>query len=94
MRSRPAVTLAAMCVAQLMVMLDATIVQVALPTVRAELDVRSASLAWIVSAYVLVLASLLLTGGALGDRFGRRRVLLGGARAVYRGVGCVRARER
>jgi EmrB/QacA subfamily drug resistance transporter len=76
--SRPAVTLAAMSVAQLMVMLDATIVQVALPTIRAELDVSAASLAWIVNAYGLVLASLLLTGGALGDRFGRRRVFLCG----------------
>jgi EmrB/QacA subfamily drug resistance transporter len=78
MRSRPAVTLAAMSVAQLMVMLDSTIVQVALPTIRAELDVQPANLAWIVNAYGLVLASLLLTGGALGDRFGRRRVFLGG----------------
>ena len=70
--------LTAMCIAQVMILLDATIVQVALPTIQRELGVKPANLAWIVNAYVLALAALLLTGGALGDRYGRRRVFLAG----------------
>jgi MFS family permease len=69
-------TLAAMCVAQLMIMLDMTIVNVALPSIQQELDVPPTNLEWIVNAYTLVLASLILVGGVLGDRYGRRRVFL------------------
>jgi EmrB/QacA subfamily drug resistance transporter len=56
--------------------LDATVVNVALPTIGRELDASVAGLQWIVNGYTLTLASLMLIGGSLGDRFGRRRVFL------------------
>ena len=58
--------------------LDATVVNVALPTIGRELDASVAGLQWIVNAYTLTLASLILIGGSLGDQFGRRRVFLVG----------------
>jgi EmrB/QacA subfamily drug resistance transporter len=57
---------------------DLTILNVALPTLAADLDAGTSELQWIVDAYVLVFAGLLLPMGALGDRFGRRRLLLAG----------------
>lgn len=68
--------LAALCFAELMVMTDNTIVNVALPTMARELDAGISGLQWIVDAYTLVFAGLLLTGGYLGDRFGHRRMLV------------------
>jgi EmrB/QacA subfamily drug resistance transporter len=59
-----------------MAMLDSTVVNVALPTIGAELHTSLAGLQWVVTAYTLTLAGLILLGGALGDRFGRRRVFL------------------
>ena len=59
-----------------MAMLDATVVNVALPTIGKELNTSLAGLQWVVTAYTLTLAGLILLGGALGDRFGRRRVFL------------------
>ncbi len=58
--------------------LDMTVVNVALPTIGRELDATVAGLQWIVNGYTLTLASLILIGGSLGDRFGRRRVFLVG----------------
>jgi EmrB/QacA subfamily drug resistance transporter len=58
--------------------LDATVVNIALPTIGAELDASVAGLQWILNGYTLTLASLILIGGSLGDRFGRRRVFLVG----------------
>src|SRR5262245_4813189 len=55
-----------------------TVVNVALPTIGKELDATVAGLQWIVNGYTLTLASLILIGGSLGDRFGRRRVFLVG----------------
>jgi MFS family permease len=57
-------------------MLDATVVNIALPAVGRDLGTDFATLQWIVNAYTLTLASLILLAGALGDRFGRRRVFL------------------
>ena len=54
---------------------DNTILNVALPTIREELDASSSQLQWIVDSYLLVFAGLLLAAGSLGDRFGRRRAL-------------------
>ncbi|TDB74204.1 MFS transporter [Micromonospora sp. KC723] len=62
-----------------MVFLDSTVVNVALPRLGAELDATVASLQWTVNGYALTLAAFVLLGGALGDRFGRRRVFLVGA---------------
>ncbi|KAB8164280.1 DHA2 family efflux MFS transporter permease subunit [Streptomyces sp. 3MP-14] len=59
-------------------MLDGTIVTVALPHIGADLDVPLSSLQWTLNAYMLTLSSLILLGGGLGDRFGRRRVFLWG----------------
>ncbi len=56
--------------------LDGSVVNVALPTIGRELDAEVAQLQWVVNAYLLTLASLILVGGGLGDRWGRRRVFL------------------
>ncbi|MEI5526536.1 MFS transporter [Streptomyces brasiliscabiei] len=61
-----------------MAMLDSTVVNVALPRIGLDLDADLASLQWIVNAYTLALAGLILLGGALGDRFGRRKVFVVG----------------
>src|SRR4051794_19273488 len=61
-----------------MAFLDATIVNVALPRIGADLDAGLEALQWTVNAYTLTLASLILLAGVLGDRFGRRRVFLVG----------------
>src|SRR6185369_17014560 len=58
--------------------LDMTVVNVALPTIGKELNATVAGLQWIVNGYTLTLASLILIGGSLGDRFGRQRVFLVG----------------
>lgn len=68
--------LAATIAASGMALLDMTIVNVALPTIDSDLDAGTAGLTWTVNAYTLTLASLILLGGSLGDRFGRRRVFL------------------
>jgi EmrB/QacA subfamily drug resistance transporter len=65
-------------VAQLMVVLDATIVNVALPSIQNALGFSGASLEWVVTAYTLTFGGLLLLGGRMGDVLGRRRVFVGG----------------
>lgn len=70
--------LACAIVASGMAMLDGTIVTVALPRIGADLDAPLADLQWTLNAYMLTLAGLLLLGGGLGDRFGRRRILVCG----------------
>lgn len=72
------VALAVIGVAQLMVALDATIVNVALPTAQRSLGFDDSQRAWVITAYTLSLAGLLLLGGRVADRFGRRRALLTG----------------
>ena len=66
------------CLGYFMVILDATAVNVALPDLGRELQGDVAGLQWVVDAYTLVFAALLLSGGALGDRLGSRRVFLAG----------------
>lgn len=60
----------------LVITIDNTILNVALPSLRADLDVDSSQAQWVVDSYLLVFAGLLLVGGTLGDRFGRRRFLM------------------
>ena len=72
------IVLLTMCFALAMAMLDNTVVNVALPTLNRELGASVSDLQWIVDGYVLALASLLLTGGILGDRYGRKRMFLTG----------------
>src|SRR5215218_4234573 len=67
-------TLLAACVATFMLLLDITVVNVALPDIQRDLDASLSSLQWVVDAYALTLAAFLLTTGSLGDRLGRRRV--------------------
>ncbi|HYZ14660.1 MAG TPA: MFS transporter [Actinomycetota bacterium] len=67
-----------MCFALAMAMLDNTVVNVALPTISRELDAGVSELQWIVDGYVLALASFLLTGGIVGDRYGRKKTFLTG----------------
>jgi EmrB/QacA subfamily drug resistance transporter len=71
-------TLAAMCFALFMVMLDNTVVNVALPSIQRDLGASLAGLQWTVTAYMLSFGVLLVTGGRLGDLYGRRRVFLAG----------------
>jgi len=71
-------TLAAMCFALFMAMLDNTVVNVALPRIQAHLGSGVSGLQWIIDAYTLVFASLMLSGGTLGDIFGRKRFFLVG----------------
>ncbi|MFJ4740534.1 MFS transporter [Streptomyces sp. NPDC088775] len=66
------------CAGQFMVLLDSTIVGVALPDMQNRLHTHMSGLQWIVDAYVLLVAMLLLTGGVFADRFGRKRVYLSG----------------
>jgi len=71
-------TLVVLSTALLVISLDNTILNVALPTIERELDATSGQLQWIVDSYTLVFAGLLLTMGALGDRFSRRGALVAG----------------
>ncbi len=71
-------TLTAVCVATFMLLLDITVVNVALPAISADLKTEFSDLQWVVDAYALSLAALLLTAGSLADVLGRRRVFVGG----------------
>jgi len=70
--------LAAMCFALFMIMLDNTVVNVALPSIQRSLHATTSTLEWTVNAYTLTFAVLLVTGGRLGDLFGRRKIFLAG----------------
>ena len=71
---RKTIILASCCLSLLIVSMDATIVNVAIPSIRADLHASASQMQWVVDIYTLVLASLLMLAGATGDRFGRRRV--------------------
>jgi EmrB/QacA subfamily drug resistance transporter len=77
--------LGAMCFALFMIMLDNTVVNVALPSIQRSLHASTASLEWTVNAYTLSFAVLLVTGGRLGDLFGRRKLFLAGV-VVFAGA--------
>lgn len=74
-RHSPWLILAVLCIAVLIVVIDNTIVNVALPTLSAKLNASDSGLQWIVDSYSLPFAGLLLAGGELSDRWGRRRVM-------------------
>ncbi|XBB66708.1 MFS transporter [Nocardioides sp. WV_118_6] len=73
---RPGLVLAVVCLCQLMVVLDITVVNVALPSIRDDLGFASADLQWVVNAYTLTFGGLLLLGGRIADLFGRRKAVL------------------
>ena len=75
---RLGLALVVIATAQLMIVLDATIVNVALPHIQRALSFSGSGLEWVVTAYSLAFGSLLLLGGRLGDIYGRRRVFIAG----------------
>ena len=77
-RSRPGLSLAIILTCQLMLVLDATVMNVALPRIQSNLHFSSSSLAWVLDAYTLTFGGLLLLGGRLGDLYGRRRLFTAG----------------
>jgi EmrB/QacA subfamily drug resistance transporter len=74
----PWLALVVVCLGQFMVVLDATIVNVALPAIKADLNISAANLQWIVNAYTLLFGGFLLLGGRAADLFGRRNLFLAG----------------
>ena len=76
--TNPWVVLVLICFAQFMVILDATVVNVALPSIQHDLHMSEANLQWIVNAYTLVFGGFLLLGGRAGDLLGRKRLFLAG----------------
>ena len=83
-----------LCTGMLMIVLDLTVVNVALPAIQHDLHFSDAGLAWVVNAYMIAFGGLLLLAGRLGDLLGRRRVFLAGL-AVFTGrLAAVRAGAR
>jgi EmrB/QacA subfamily drug resistance transporter len=78
MVTRRRLVLVVLSVGQMMVIIDNTVVNVALPSIQRDLAFNSAGLAWVVDAYLITFGGFLLLGGRMGDLLGRRRVLLGG----------------
>lgn len=72
------IALVVLCVGMLMIVLDVTVVNVALPSIQSDLGFGSSSLAWVVNAYLIAFGGLLLLAGRLGDLVGRRRVFMTG----------------
>src|SRR3954468_23903591 len=79
------VALVVLCIGMLMIVLDQTIVNVALPSIQSDLDFTQSDLAWVVNAYLIPFGGLLLLAGRLGDLVGRKRVFLLGL-AVFTGA--------
>src|ERR1700760_2888152 len=76
--SRRWLALVVLCLGDLMIVLDSTIVNVALPSIRADLGFSETALVWVVNAYLLTFGGFLLLGGRLGDLFGHRRLFVAG----------------
>ena len=92
--SRRTVAIASACAGGFLAFLDTTIVNTAFPDIAASFDDAGPSeLSWILDAYFIVMAALLVPAGAIADRIGRKRVFVAGLRAVRRGLGCC-ARSR
>src|SRR5918992_1850025 len=70
--------LVVLCVGMLMIVLDVTVVNVALPSIQDDLDFTQSSLAWVVNAYLIAFGGLLLLAGRFGDLIGRRTVFMAG----------------
>ena len=81
-----------LCVGMLMIVLDVTIVNVALPAIQEDLHFSTSSLAWVVNAYLIAFGGLLLLAGRIGDLVGRRRIFLAGIVAVHLRLAAVRGR--
>jgi EmrB/QacA subfamily drug resistance transporter len=79
------IALYVLCVGVLMIVLDATVVNVALPSIKEDLDFTQSNLAWVVNAYLIAFGGLLLLAGRLGDLIGHRRIFMWGL-AVFTGA--------
>jgi MFS transporter, DHA2 family, methylenomycin A resistance protein len=91
---RRRLTLLAMCVSLFIIQVDVTIVNVALPSIQHSLHTSPGGLEWVISAYALALAALIPVGGALGDRFGRKRIFLIGVTVFAIGsIACALSRS-
>ena len=87
--SRRWLALVVLCVGMLMIVLDVTVVNVALPSIQDDLGFSQSNLAWVVNAYLISFGGLLLLAGRLGDLVGRRRVfLIGLAIFTVASLGC------
>ena len=84
------IALVVLCLGQLMNALDATVVNVALPSIQHDLHFTQADLAWVIDAYLVTFAGFLLMAGRLGDLVGRKKVFLVRARRVHRRVARLR----
>ena len=80
-----------LCAGVLMIVLDATVVNVALPSIQDDLGFSQTSLAWVVNAYLIAFGGLLLLGGRIGDLIGHRRIFLIGLTVFTARVAAVRA---
>src|SRR3954453_7748444 len=80
--------LAVVVIAQFMVILDATIVNVALPTIKVDVGFSEQSLSWVLNAYTLIFGGFLLLGGRAADRLGRRRLFVAGI-ALFSGASLI-----
>src|ERR1700694_1520082 len=78
------IALYVLCAGVLMIVLDVTVVNVALPSIQSDLGFSTSSLAWVVNAYLIAFGGLLLLAGRLGDLIGRRRIFLAGLALVTR----------
>ena len=87
-------TLVAVSFGLFMIMLDNTVVNVALPSIRSDLGISVSELEWVVNAYALTFGVLLLTGGKLADLLGRRAIFIAGPGGLHRRLALVRARRR
>ena len=87
------IALYVLCTGMLMIVLDATIVNVALPTIQSALHFSQSGLAWVVNGYLITFGGLLLLAGRLGDLIGRRRMFLSGI-AVFTAASAVARRRR
>ena len=84
-----------LCMGELMIVLDTTIVNVALPSIRADLAFTETTLVWVVNAYMLTFGGCLLLGGRMGDLYGHRRLFLAGiALFTVASLGCGLARSQ
>ena len=86
--------LAVLCTGMLMIVLDATIVNVALPAIQRDLGFDQSSLAWVVNAYLIAFGGVLLLAGRLGDLLGRRRIFLAGLDGLHGRLAAVRPERR
>ena len=92
--AHPRLVLAATILASSLAFIDGSVVNVGLPAIGQSLRAGAGDLPWVINAYLLPLSALLLFGGAAGDRFGRRRLLIAGTAAVRPGLGRLRRWRR